>query len=71
MQSAGSSERDHQLQHMGLVAPWHMESSQTRDQAHVPCTGMQILNHWTTREALHWILMRPTLLPSKAGMEMT
>ena len=25
-------------------------SSPTRDQTHVPCTGRQILNHWTTRE---------------------
>ena len=29
-----------------------MESSQTRDQTSVPCTGRQILNHWTTRKAL-------------------
>ena len=35
---------------MGLVAPWHVDSSQTRDQTHVPCIGRQILNHWTSRE---------------------
>ena len=35
---------------MGLVAPWHVGSSQTRDQTLVPCIGRQILNHWTTRE---------------------
>ena len=35
---------------MGLVAPWQVESSQTRDQTRVPCLGRQILNHWTTRE---------------------
>ena len=29
-----------------------MESSQTEDWTHVPCTGRQILNHWTTREVL-------------------
>ena len=34
-----------QLQHMGLAAPWHVESSQTRDQTCVPCIGMHILNH--------------------------
>ena len=34
----------------GLVAPQHVGSSQTRDQTCVPCTGRQILNHWTTRE---------------------
>ena len=36
---------------MGLVAPWHVGSSQTRDQTCVPCTARQILNHWTIREA--------------------
>ena len=36
--------------HMGLVAPWHVESSRTRDQIHVPCTGRWILNHCATRE---------------------
>ena len=33
-----------------LVAGWYAESSWTRDQTYVPCTGRQILNHWTTRE---------------------
>ena len=28
---------------MGLVAPGHVESSQTRDQTHVPCIGRRIL----------------------------
>ena len=37
--------------HMGLVAPWRVGSSQTRDRTHVPCIGRQILNHWTTGEA--------------------
>ena len=31
-----------ELWHTGLVAPWHVESSQTRDQTHVPCIGRQI-----------------------------
>ena len=35
---------------MGLVAPWQVESPQTRDQTRVPCIGRQILNHWATRE---------------------
>ena len=35
-----------------LVAQQHVESSRTRDRTHVPCTGSQILNHWTTRESL-------------------
>ena len=39
-----------QLQHTGLLAPWHVGSSWPRDQTRVPCTGRWILNHWTTRE---------------------
>ena len=39
-----------QLWDMGLVAPQHVESSQTRDQTSVTCIGRQIPNHWTTRE---------------------
>ncbi|KAG5205695.1 hypothetical protein JEQ12_018945 [Ovis aries] len=35
---------------MGLVAPCHVESSQTRDRIHVPCIGRQILNPWTTSQ---------------------
>ena len=35
----------------GLVAPRHVESSQTRDRTHVSCTGRQILYHSATREA--------------------
>ena len=38
---------------MGLVALWHVESSLTRDQTHIPCIGRQILNYWTTREVLN------------------
>ena len=34
---------------------WYVGSSQTRDQTHVPCVGRQILNHWVTRKALHFI----------------
>ena len=39
-----------QLWRMGLVAPWHVGSSQSRDQTHVPCIDRRILNHCTTRE---------------------
>ena len=38
---------------MGLVAPQHVGSSQTRNWTHVPYAGRQILNYWTTREVLH------------------
>ena len=34
----------------GLAPPWHVESSQTRDQTRVPCIGRQIPIHCTTRE---------------------
>ena len=46
----GSRAQAQQLWRTGLVAPWHVGSSQTRDRAHVPCIGRQILNHCTTRE---------------------
>ena len=36
---------------MGLVAPQHVGSSQTRARTRVPCIGRQILNHCATREA--------------------
>ena len=42
-----------QLWYMGLVVlppPPQVESSQTKDQTHVPCTGRWILNHWETRD---------------------
>ena len=35
---------------IGLVAPWHMEHSRTRDQTDIPCIGRWILLHCTTRE---------------------
>ena len=37
---------------MGLFALWRGESSRTRDQTCVPCTGTQIFIHCTTREVL-------------------
>ena len=38
---------------MGLVAPWHAGSSQTRARIHVSCIVRRIPSHCTTREALH------------------
>ena len=35
---------------MGLIAPWHVESSFTRDQTLILCNGRWILTHCTTRE---------------------
>ena len=42
--------RFQQLQHLGLVVPWHVGFSQTRDGTHVPCIGRGIPIHCTTRE---------------------
>ena len=46
----GSRAQAQQLWCTGLVAPWHVGSSQTRAQTHVLCIGRRILNHCTTRE---------------------
>ena len=48
---AGSRVQAQQLWHTGLVAPWHMGSSQHRDRTHGPCIGRWILNPCATREA--------------------
>ena len=48
---AGSRVQAQQLLCMGLVAPRHVGSSQTRAQTHVPCIDRRILNHCATREA--------------------
>ena len=37
---------------VGLATMWHVLSSQTTDQTGVPCAARQILNHWTSGEAL-------------------
>ena len=39
-----------ELQCVGLIAPQHVGSSQTRDPTHVLCLSRQTLNHRTTRE---------------------
>ena len=43
---------------MDLVALWHVESSQTRDQIHVPCIGRQLLHLWTTKEVPICLLLK-------------
>ena len=48
---AGSRAQAQQLWCTGLVAPWHVGSSQTRARIRVPCIGRRILNHCTTKEA--------------------
>ena len=49
---------------MGLVAPWHVESSWTRDWTHASCIGRQILIHWATREVLFLLLLHQLHLRS-------
>ena len=43
---------------MGLVVPWHVGSSQTRDGTLDPCVGRLILNHWTTGEVPYIFVLR-------------
>ena len=45
------------VRHSGLVAPWRVESSWTRDQTHVSCISRQIPIHSTTREALFYCIL--------------
>ena len=47
----GSTAQAQYLWYMGLVAPWHLGSSQTRDRTHVSWVGRRIPNPQTTREA--------------------
>ena len=48
---------------LGLVAPWHVASCQSRDQTPVPHIGRQILNHWITREVLYYRTFTSVLKP--------
>ena len=50
LQSTGSRELG--FSSCSTAVALRLRSSWTRDQTHVPCIGKQILNHWTTREAL-------------------
>ena len=52
LQGPGSRAQAQQLRCTGFIASWHVETFQTRDQPHVPCTGRRILIHCTTREVL-------------------
>ena len=51
--SCSSWTPEHRLNSWGAWAslPWHMGSSQIRDQICVSCIGRQILYHWATKEA--------------------
>ena len=41
---------------IGLVAPWHMVFSWTRDRTCVPCIGRKILNHWESGKIMALLL---------------
>ena len=58
-----STARAQHLQHMDLVAPKHVKSSQTRDQTHVKYIVRKILNHWTTREVQFGGFLKPRSWP--------
>ena len=51
-----------QLWHMGLVAPWHVESSQIRDWTYACCIGRWILYHWANQENPSWVLLKAGVL---------
>ena len=45
-----------ELRHAGLVAPWCVGFSWTRDHTRVPCIGRWTLNHWITSEVPYYLL---------------
>ena len=52
---------------MGLVAPWHVGSSWTREQTSAPYIGKWLLNHWTTREAQSRCIFKALFLSSPSS----
>ena len=56
----GSSAWGQQWWSTGLVAPWHVGSSQIRDQTCISCIGRWILYHRAAREALKFYFLRNT-----------
>ena len=57
LQMLGSVVADSRLSSCGIRMQWHVGSSWTRDQTHVPCIARWIpLNPWVTREALPYLL---------------
>ena len=53
---------------MGLVAPYHVKSSQSRGRICVPCTGRQIPNQWTTRKVFFSLICYCLLLRVEKAM---
>ena len=59
---AGSRAQAQQLWHTGLVALWHVGSSQIRARTRVPCIGRRILNLCATREVPAYMYLNRSLL---------
>ena len=51
----------------GLVAPWHMGSSQVRDRTRVSCFDRRILYHWAIRKAPLLSSVHFSFFPSPAS----
>ena len=62
---ADSRAQAQQLWHMGLVAPWHVGSSQTKDRTCVSCIGRWILIHCATREVPIILFLLSVILKGK------
>ena len=52
---------------MGLLAPWHLGSSWTRDQTGISFIGRQILNQWNAREAWHQCCLEDCFTTNSKG----
>ena len=57
LQSMGSRCTGAVMSQTGLVAPWYVGPSWTRDESQVSSIGRRILNHWTTEEVPDRILI--------------
>ena len=68
LQLAGSRVQAQWLWRTGLVAPWHVGSSRTRNRTRVPCIGRQILIHCATREVPH-VLFDNTIFFGEASVQ--
>ena len=54
LSSCGTRALEHRLSSCSSVAPWHVGSSQTRDQTCVPCIGRRILIPLCHQGSPHW-----------------
>ena len=52
---------ERRLSSCGLVALWHVGSSQTGNQTRIPLVAWWILSHWTTQEAAKLVILKRQL----------